>query len=605
MHSSDFDEVSALPESAAEREERTKRTRQNDLAPISHLPAEIMANIFVHCIPTSIASLDDDFSWLNVTRICHQWRSVALACPEFWSTLILSRPKWTQVMLARSKKAPLVIRADLLRDTDNTPEPILLENAVRLGALEILGPGDLLANFMTNLKNADAAPHLNDIKITNSNSYPENLDNPACTVWLPRDLFRRKEVSESRRAGRQSGIRLHLDCCAFPWGDSLWYSHLTELHLSNLNMEQRPEMDAFLNVLSKSPNLQALTLYHACPVVGNGFDLEMPHLNLLNITDDPSYLCWLMDCLIVPSSTIINTSAIVYGGGKGEFPKSICEELIPMFSEDLGPEQYDTASIDCRNTFTYSLRHSANTQWSRTLRIQSHYTCWQPHWPNTLKVTQAIRSCLNLSNITTLHLDSLPAMPSMCDADGSVAMFISSVSLWDTLGRNLARLETLHLYKSFPGGLFDLILAQAMLLINVSHHRSCFHLSSGGLPLRGPDGSLTHAWPKLQRLELHEIDLARLDNLRKPCCGDLLRAYLWARREGAPEQPGTLPIWQLKLHSCSNVSMSNSPPLERYADVWSDVKAAEWPTVTADLRAHSVTAFVQMVSANYRRAVKN
>ncbi|KAJ7723839.1 hypothetical protein DFH07DRAFT_759350, partial [Mycena maculata] len=82
-------------------------THHNTLAPIASLPPELLADIFVRCIPVSTRKLQSDLSWLNITRVCKLWRDVSLACPDFWSTLVLSRPAWTSIFLANSKSAAL------------------------------------------------------------------------------------------------------------------------------------------------------------------------------------------------------------------------------------------------------------------------------------------------------------------------------------------------------------------------------------------------------------------------------------------------------------------------------------------------------------------
>ncbi|KAJ7879963.1 hypothetical protein B0H14DRAFT_1584065 [Mycena olivaceomarginata] len=133
----------------------------------------------------------DDLSWLNVTRVSSQWRKVALACPDFWSTPIFSRPKWTPVMLARSKMASLVVRVDLAEDQANSPEPILLENASRLGTLDIRSPQHQLTIFLANLEQADAACRLQDIKVVNTDA--DSLGHVA----------RRKSISQNTSIGEQ------------------------------------------------------------------------------------------------------------------------------------------------------------------------------------------------------------------------------------------------------------------------------------------------------------------------------------------------------------------------------------------------------------------
>ncbi|KAJ6518927.1 hypothetical protein C8R45DRAFT_949761 [Mycena sanguinolenta] len=509
-------------EPAEEGQAREMRTQQNELVPIACLPPEIMAAIFVRCVPTSPDVLYSDLSWLNVARVSSKWRNIALSCPDFWSTPIFSRPKLTPIMLARSKASSLIVRVDLLRDHANSPEPILLENASRLGTLDIYSPKSLLTTFLANLEHADCAPCLQQVTIVNSDSHWGEEG-----MWLPGNLFHRAEVVQSRTGGTQPAVRLHLEGCAFPW-DSWWYSHLTYLHLENT---PRPPMETLLAILASSPGLQILSLIYCCPIIGQLSPVELPRLICLSIKDDPSALCLLLSCLIVPPSAIINTSCALYPNQDSQITKAlhktIYQDLIPVFSEDLSPDAYDTVRIDYRSGFTYSLHHSTRPEWSRNLRIDA--TIWVHD--NALRVTESVRDYLDLSNITTLHLEGMPHMLMKTWNPEHDQMFHSSISLWDTMGRNLRQVHTLRLGKSFPDAWLEFMLTQAMLLIGVSHYRSCFNIPMA-----------------LRCLALQDIDLAIMLDRFKPSCGDVLRALLWARREGKA------PIWKLELEGCTNVS---------------------------------------------------
>jgi hypothetical protein len=261
-----------------------------------------------------------------------------------------------------------------------------------------------------------------------------------------------------------------------------------------------------------------------------------------------------------------------------------------MFSEDLSPDTYDTVRIDYRKGFTYSLQHSARSEWSRNLRIEA------VHWghPEALRLTESVCDNLDFSHITTLHLDGMPLMSVKYPAHAAA---FPPLSLWDIMGRKLRHVHTLHLYNSFPGAWLEFMLAQAMLLIGVSARLSCFHTqasSSRGLPFRGPDGVVTHAWPELRRLVLHEIDLgAPSDSYSyKPRWGEVFCAFLWARRQG------NAPIWQLELDECTNVSAHDLAHFKHLADVICNgkLRTKDRPTDKEDdfLRSRSISAFSRM-----------
>ncbi|KAJ7255477.1 hypothetical protein B0H12DRAFT_534423 [Mycena haematopus] len=598
MDESDI-EHDILIESAEERRARELRTQQNELIPIACLPPEILADIFVRCVPTSIRKLHNDLSWLNVTRVSSRWRNVALSCPDFWSTLIFSRPKWMPVMLARSKMASLAVHVDLKKDHANSPEPVLLENASRLGTLNIRSPQNQLTTFLANLEHAGSAPRLRYIKVVNTDT--NNLGEGG--MWLPRNLFHRTEVMESRKVGAQPGVRLHLECCAFPW-DSGWYFQLTHLHLENINPAQRPTLEAFLAILISSPNLQILTLIHCSPTTyRRGCIVELPRLSALTIkSGSPSTCLNLLGCINIPSSATIDATVKgSYDNHYYPFPGLLC-----AVSRNSSPDMYDTVQIEHRATsFECSLYHSANPEWSRKLRADAVWT-----YLNAIHAIRAVRDHLDFSNVTTLHLrgtDCLPPPPTS-EYSEDVALH-STMALWDTLGRALPGVHTLHLHKSFPALWLEFLLTQAMLLVGVTHYQSCFSVpvlppraadiskaKKRGLPFRDPDGALRHGWPGLRCLSLHKIDFGEQLNEQPLPCADLLLALLWARREGGA------PIWRLEIQNCTNVSMNDQPYFRFCADVVYDGNGQQIPDQGVgereSLSSYSIDVFAQMVESS-------
>ncbi|KDQ51401.1 hypothetical protein JAAARDRAFT_84031, partial [Jaapia argillacea MUCL 33604] len=88
-------------------------TTRNSLMPISCLPPEVLANIFVQYAaqinlrsPSISLGCSTDW-WIAVTYVCRHWREVALATPRLWSSLSFQRPKWVPEMIIRSRMAPL------------------------------------------------------------------------------------------------------------------------------------------------------------------------------------------------------------------------------------------------------------------------------------------------------------------------------------------------------------------------------------------------------------------------------------------------------------------------------------------------------------------
>ncbi|KAJ7781987.1 hypothetical protein DFH07DRAFT_1055498 [Mycena maculata] len=573
-------------ESVEEREARESRIQQNELAPIARLPPEILADIFVRCVPVSMRKVHSDLSWLNLTRVSSGWRNVALACPDFWSTVILSRPKWTPVMLARSKMASLIVRADLRKDHDNSPEPILLDNAARLGILDIRSPQHYLTTFVSNLEHAEAAPRLQYIRIVNTDA---DAIGKGGMCQLPQNLFRRREVLESGKSAAQASVRLHLEACAFPW-DSGWYTHVTHLHLENIALAQRPTMETLLGILVDSPALQTLAIIHCSPTTRHGFPVYLPHLTALTLKSDSSTTCGrLLGFLTIPPSATVNASCNIKSTHDTHHP--LYHSLIPEFSDVKGV--YDTVRIIHREGLTYSLLDSARPEWLRKLRIEA--TVW-----NFLGVTKTIVEHLDFSNVTTLHLQGMRDLHQSDEAQDSPSRNSradSLLHLWDTMGRTMCAVRTLHLHRSFPARWLEFLLTQAMLLIGVSHLHSCFNLSDGqtshgSMAFRGPDGALTHAWPALTCLALHGLSLGEWDNSLQPAPSDLLRALLWARRAGRA------PIWQLEIEDCERVYSTDVAHFRLFADVVYDGKGGmtvEKEEDGEELSSYSINVFSDMI----------
>lgn len=76
--------------------------RRNMYSPISRLPTEVIAAIFL--------SLKADFPQLrHVLGVCRQWRDILLATPGVWCSIDLSSTELTLELLKRSRLAPLQV----------------------------------------------------------------------------------------------------------------------------------------------------------------------------------------------------------------------------------------------------------------------------------------------------------------------------------------------------------------------------------------------------------------------------------------------------------------------------------------------------------------
>jgi F-box-like len=87
------------------------------LALIRRLPREILAKIFILCMPNyGMSSFDPERSPLLVGRVCVGWRQVALSTEALWSSITVTRDRPSEKManlwISRALSVPLTIHLD-------------------------------------------------------------------------------------------------------------------------------------------------------------------------------------------------------------------------------------------------------------------------------------------------------------------------------------------------------------------------------------------------------------------------------------------------------------------------------------------------------------
>jgi hypothetical protein len=70
---------------ASEASTRALKSRYNQLVPISRLPPETLATIFVFLSASAWNERAVHLKWICVAHVCHRWREIALNYPRFWS----------------------------------------------------------------------------------------------------------------------------------------------------------------------------------------------------------------------------------------------------------------------------------------------------------------------------------------------------------------------------------------------------------------------------------------------------------------------------------------------------------------------------------------
>ncbi|KAJ8507894.1 hypothetical protein ONZ45_g9782 [Pleurotus djamor] len=125
------------------------RTKRNTYARISQLPAEIIAEIFLHtkraaeCTPMPNATyFARERCWLQIVSVCTYWRETALNCPRLWSTIELDPVERASRLIKRTKSVPLFISCselDAWRRGSGMDQiaPIVMSNIHRIQELDV------------------------------------------------------------------------------------------------------------------------------------------------------------------------------------------------------------------------------------------------------------------------------------------------------------------------------------------------------------------------------------------------------------------------------------------------------------------------------------
>lgn len=86
------------------------------LPPISHIPPEILAEIFVAYVREvrpqfQYRHIDvAPFSWIRIMHVCQKWRDVALNTPRLWTWIVPTRRQCISHVIAHSGSLPLTVR---------------------------------------------------------------------------------------------------------------------------------------------------------------------------------------------------------------------------------------------------------------------------------------------------------------------------------------------------------------------------------------------------------------------------------------------------------------------------------------------------------------
>lgn len=274
------------------------RTQRNILSPVSRLPAEILASIFIRCARNHHKNRRSVPEWVNVSYVCRHWRDIALNCSTLWSFLFVSSQHWTDELLARSKTTPLKVRVDSEYPKQSKELYLLEKVAPQAGRIEDISlqltrrEAERILSLLSS-----PAPLLQTLQISveKSNYLGENA-----------------LVSGVLFDGYTPALRkLELVNYAFPL-TSPALRGLTTLRLRDLGASFQPTLASLMTALSRMQDLAHLYLENALPSartspINQSFkdpqQLSFPNLSRLSIVAPFTTVVLLLSCLDIPLKT--------------------------------------------------------------------------------------------------------------------------------------------------------------------------------------------------------------------------------------------------------------------------------------------------------------
>ncbi|TFK64112.1 hypothetical protein BDN72DRAFT_901851 [Pluteus cervinus] len=502
-------------------------------SPILTLPTELLARIFLFCVPMSFKKLSSDLG-----HVCKQWRLTALTTPELWASVVFSRPKWTSEMLIRARLAPLILRADLKQQSSEIVVPIITQNISRLRILELTAARSALTELLKDL--ISEAPALESLSLG--------------TDQTPVDRFQIPDSILPQPTRNPLLWHLKLSGCAFAW-DSPRYLQLTKLELHNISKMQRFNLSGLLGFLLLIPRLLDLVLVNSLPAVTEGSLIDLPYLTTLMLEDEMDRVVCVLRHLSFPDTVLsqFNLHTPSTWSREEEF-YGLLRKLYPRINQ-----RNLTFSLTCSNqTLSFALIKESGRSiisFSVSGRSIRYWSSWS--FAKLVTIFPPV-------NIKTLILGtSTTTVPTTYDKSHKDDLGVQ-MNNWALLS-TLAGVETLHILDHPPVMFLECLLERAMNCIGVCVRWSTSHV--------GPDGQGRQFLPRLKNLTLSGVNFSRPMAANCPTVYEVIISYLWARKRFGS------PLISARLEgSCLNIYREDLARLEYMVDVTFALRKDGLPT---------------------------
>ena len=279
------------------------RSVQNSHVPISGLPAELLSEVFLYIVESSLRDDGLGFAWgaFKFRQVCERWNEVAIEFPKLWVWWMSGASKVWDLFNARSKGAPISLTWRLRCAEAPVYNAIMEDPTIpdRIRTLDFAGTNDqledLLSAFSSSRSSNASSIRLHVIQYNGRG--PQKHTTAFLSLPFPKlsklDINNSLPDSSSLIFTTSNLVSLRL---GIPYGDKSCYTrsqfskilqrhpNLQELHLWQGGMPQVEPLEPLIPVVL--PRLVDLKLYGTEAVIAGFMDLISTSSPLHNVIID-------------------------------------------------------------------------------------------------------------------------------------------------------------------------------------------------------------------------------------------------------------------------------------------------------------------------------
>lgn len=449
------------------------------------LPEAVLRNIFFECVHLSIGSHDSEcnsWSWVGISQVCSFWRTVAHSCAQLWRFIDFSHPWSWALTFERAKMSPLHLDA-FVKEHNTRLVQRTLQLAHRIQDIHIRASLQDIYPFLELLTHPNPAVEslIVEVDIPKSRPFGKVYDRPLFpTCGPPLEDLKYMEL-------HSAPFYFLTPRC----------THLTQFHLHDLPLTERPILRSFLFMLELLQDLEHLTIDRSFPInlelVEAGF-LErctLPKLKTISLVGSTIEVANILECLSFPPSVRLSIKIWTLSDSRNNAWK--LSQWISSRGHGEGVQRVEKIILTGRETGTRFMADSLdlNPDYRQSLRIQTLNSRGHVMFDVAFEPYEHIADDELLVFLLTLILKGLPLADihtlSVRDLD-----FVTQKS-WTQLLRSMSYLRVLDIAGRAPSGL-----AWALLLNARLHNPECMV----------PDGSWNHGLliPRLNDIYLRDVD---------------------------------------------------------------------------------------------------